>query len=489
MRTVFVMFFACTWLWACDSEKSATPRNQESLGHSSSVLSDSISVDEPVSALAMGIRISSRIESTSADGSEADLVLHYRINTGFKENLSSASRLEVELYDTLGNHTVIKRAKIDTQSLQGDVSVTVPVADSGASLRVTLLGLGGNLASNLPVYGTVNLPSILHTKLPDTERLDSIHVELVKDSYSSEIVDNRRIHRFAVRVSGESGHRESETQAEHDAEGLPNSVPGLARQVAQHFQVLENGEPDVESPVSALYQRQPLAVYLVLDASRSIVENHLAENLLNAVSRAIISLADVAEFNYREFAQEVFVIPSMREFKFDESTYSGTALYYAIDTALDELDVSGSPEQDKVIIVFTDGKDKSSLNYYNAFLEPVQGINYIRNRLTNIIDAQHQFYQKQMDTFIVGLGDVDGQELRSLAMPDPDTHFIHISNDELQNDKTQNELLDEAFSGITRRIRGVYYFEYSSQQTTDKNILKLNVMVNGHSKTVELYSP
>jgi len=46
--------------------------------------------------------------------------------------------------------------------------------------------------------------------------------------------------------------------------------------------------------------------------------------------------------------------------------------------------------------------------------------------------------------------------------------------------------IDEAFAAVVQNVRGVYYLQYSSQQTPDNNQLELLVKVNGLEARLQL---
>lgn len=417
------------------------------------------------------IYVTSRLQSTSADASEADLVLTYRIDSQAADAIGNASQVRVELNAQDGSRTLLTRASIDDDSLTGEVEVTVPVSEAQSTISIGLEGLQGSIIDDLPDYSVISVPSILHRQSTNLADVQELRVDVVPDSYSSAIENNRRIHRFAVEVEGRLGAT---------ADNPFNSISGLEQNVASHFTIEEGGAFDIESPVSVDYTRLNTIVYLVLDVSSSMIHSGAAHDLLDSVSRSIIALAGVAEFDVRIFAGDVYQLASLRDINFDNLTESATAFYRAMDTALDDIDTRGLSNQNSVVIAFTDGRDFSSLNYYPAFRSQAQMQEYIEQRLRNVKRSQLQFYGQQLDTFFVSLGsNVDSEALQKLAAEGEGQYLQTFENSDLES----------AFADVTNNIRGVYYLEYSSQRTSIANDLELTVAIGDHSKSVTIVVP
>ena len=417
------------------------------------------------------IYVDSRLLSTNANASEADLVLTYRIDSNAAESVGHATRVRVELNDASGATTLLTREAVADDTLSGEVEVTVPVTGTPSTITIGLEGLSGSIIDDLPAFSVLSLPTVLRRQSTDLADVEELKVTVVPDSYSSALENNRRVHRFAVEVEGKLGT---------SADNPYHSISGLEDNVARHFRIEEGGLLDVESPVTVDYSRLNTVVYLVLDVSSSIVHSGAAHDLLDSVARSIIALAEGAEFDIRVFAGDVYQLGSLREINFDDLTESATAFYYALDTTLDDIDSRGLSNQNSVLISFTDGRDFSSLNYFPAFRSQAQMQEYIEQRLRNVKQAQDQFYGQQLDTYFVSLGsNVDSEALQKLATESGGLYLPTFENSAIEN----------AFAGVTNNIRGVYYLEYSSQRTSISDDLELTVTIADHSDVVLIDVP
>ncbi len=417
------------------------------------------------------IYVDSRVQSTSADGSEADLVLTYRIDSNAAESIDNGTYVRVELNDVTGATTLLTREAVAEDTLSGDIEVTIPVSDTPSTITIGLENLSGSIVNDLPTYSVLSLPTVLHRQSTELADVEELKVRLVADSYSSAVENNRRVHRFAVEVEGKLGT---------SADNLYQSISGLDEHVTRHFKIEEGGQLDIESPVTVDYSRLNTVVYLVLDVSSSMVHSGAAHDLLDSVARSVIALAGVAEFDIRIFAGDVYQLGSLREINFDNINESATAFYLALDTTLDDIDSRGLSNQNSVLIAFTDGRDFSSLNHFPAFRSQAQMQEYIEQRLRNVKRAQDQFYGQQLDTYFVSLGsNVDGEALQTLANESGGQYLQTFENSDIEN----------AFADVTNNIRGVYYLEYSSQRTSIANDLELTVTVGDHSDDVVIVVP
>ena len=459
------------FLASCDSDKIDGSALTDTLAPvNSASFADGGNLPAPTTGR-RAIYVNSRLQSTSADGDEADLVLAYRIDSSAADSVGHGTHVRVELNDVSGAKTLLTRARIADDALTGEVEVTVPVTHTPSTITIGLEGLQASVIDDLPLYSVMSLPSVLHRQSTELADVDELKVSLVPDSYSSALENNRRVHRFAVEVEGKLGNT---------ADNPFLSISGLEENVTRHFRVEEGGQLDVESPVTVDYSRLNTVVYLVLDVSSSMVHSGAAHDLLDSVARSIIALAGVAEFDIRVFAGDVYQLGSLREINFDNLTESATAFYRAMDTTLDDIDARGLSNQDSVLIAFTDGRDFSSLNYFPAFRSQGQMQEYIEQRLRNVKRSQDQFYGQQLDTFFVSLGsNIDSEALQKLASEGGGQYLQTFENSDIEN----------AFANVTNNIRGVYYLEYSSQRTSIANDLELTVAVGDHSKSVAIVVP
>jgi len=315
-----------------------------------------------------------------------------------------------------------------------------------------------------------------------------MHVELVPGSYNSEVVGDRREHRFAVRVLAKYNDLASQQSTNCEAlsledieSGTLQPVIGLDKKADANFVALEYGEADVESPVTVSYSKESLGVYLVMDVSSSVVESRVAHYMLDAVSRSVISLAQFSDFNYRIFGTNVYELGSLRDINFDDPAGSGTALYYSIDTALDDIENYAPAGQNKIIIAISDGHDLASRNFYPAFKSHEQVREHIAQRIVNVQEGQNQFYDSQLQAYFLelpGAGDSgsSGDNMQMLAQLSGGTHF----------DASDRQGLQESLQTITDHVGGSYDLVYSSQQTPDDTELELRVHAGGCAFTIPL---
>ncbi len=459
MRTVLIALILCAITTACDQTNTAIPRP---LGTSpNGLLFDDPDGNSRPTAAASLLSINTQLRSTSNDGGHADLSLFYTIDNSVADQVTGATKLIIDYINSDGQSRLISRVAANVTQLRDEIQISVPTDDLTATIRVSLSGLRDGIPNDKSMHKTVHLPTVITRQSTDLSLLISKPLlSLVEGSYSSQLLNGRRLHRFAIQVEGMiEGHSEAV------------SITGLENNVSNHFKAYEFDSIDPESSVTANYEEQNIAVYLVIDASSSIVSAGQAHNLIDAVSRSVISLAPNAEFDYRQFTNDIDRIGSLRELSFDEPGQSGTALYYGIDSALADIENFGSDDQDKVIVVFTDGDDRASRNFYPAFLSHAQVYDYLTQRIRSVKLAQQQLLGRQLQTFIVSFDqsavEVDEQLLEGLASAGGGQHFDHISEGDIQG----------AFGRIVDDIRGVYYLEYSSQQTPDNTELELELTV------------
>lgn len=482
MRIIFIALIACMALVACDTENSATPRNTSASSSDGLVFDDESSVT-PINGTLL--QVSSRIASTSADGSEADLVLTYTLDSSVRNTIKSGAFVQFEYVASDAAARVVGRSPI-TDELAGSVQVTIPTDNSDAKLVASLSGLQAGAVEDQDIL-VAQIPAIVTREPTDLARVNEVRAELVDGSYESEIVDGRRIHRFAVRVIDPTAGPIDELLNENNrAEDLEYSISGLEANASAHFVALENGAEDIESPVTVGFTEFPLEVYLVIDTSKSIVESRQVHNLTNAVSSTVLALTPNAQFDYRTFNGQVSRITGLRALDFDSDATSATAVYYALDTALSDIEQHGSINQDKVVMVFTDGKDRASRNHYNDdFIDNEQVHEYIVQRVNQVRRAQQDTLGRQLDVYTIGFYDQES----GLDVPAEINKLDKIAEaggtKASFNNRNVSDI-EDAFAAVVQNIRGVYYLQYSSQQTADNNLLELVVNVNGHESRLQL---
>lgn len=408
------------------------------------------------------IEVTTRVRGASADASEADLVLDWSLAPHVRPALNDRSRLVVRLDDGQGGSRVLSRQRIADDG--GEIDVTVPADDTGATLTLGLEGLSDGIIDDLPAHTTLTLPELLRPPSTDLTTLTSLSATLRPDSYASVVEDGRRLHRFALQVDATL------------ADGRVTSVTGLDAAASHHFKALEFGVDDPESPVRASWASEPVTVYLIMDVSSSVSLAGAADTLLDAVSRTLLALAPVATFDYRVFASDVRRLPSLRDLAFDDLEDSGTAFYRAIDTTLD--DIEQHADGDVVIIAFTDGQDFASRNFYPALLSHRQVRDHVASRLRNVRAARATLGGKRLEAHVVSLGsDIDAEALQSIADAGGGQWFASY----------QNDTISGAFAHLTDGVRGVYELEYSSQQLPDDTEIVVEVHAGDvHAEPVRL---
>jgi len=482
MRAILFVLLLCTSLTACDRTNVATKRPVVGGEESEFVFDDETRADLNTATL---IRVNASIASTSNDGTEADLLLTYTLDPNIRSALKPGSFVNFEYVAPNKPGRQVARATIDDE-LSGSIEATVPTIDDGAKLVATVGGLQPGVINNQGIL-VAQLPAILKRETTDLTRVQAVQAELIDGSYESMLVDGRRVHRFAVKVIDPTAGPIDDLLSENDDPAeLEYSISGLEKDASAHFFAFENDAVDIESPVTVEFSERPLAVYLVIDASKSIVDSRQAHHLSNAVSSTVIALTQNASFDYRTFNGSVRRIGGLRELDFDSDDASATALYYAIDTALADIEDFGSIDQDKVILVFTDGKDRASRNYYNDdFIDNEQVHEYIVQRVSQVRSSQQNVLGRQLDVYTIGFYDQNS----GVDVPEEILKLNRISEagGTIQSYNNFNATdINDAFAAVVHNIRGVYYLQYSSQQTPDNNKLELLVKVNGHEARVSL---
>jgi len=485
MRAIFSALIVCFALLACDTQNSAKLKATTSGPDTTN--GDFLFDDESAQSPSGGtlLRVNSRIVSTSPDGTEADLMLTYTLDPSVRQALQPGAFVQFEYVAPNAPSRVVGKSTINDE-LGGSIEVTVPTDEEDATLVATIGGLEPGVIEDQGIL-VAQLPAILTRETTDLSRVNDLRAELVDGSYDSELVDGRRIHRFAVRVTDPTAGPIDDLLTDNNrADDLEYSISGLETNAYAHFVALENGVEDVESPVTVAFTEFPLAVYLVIDTSKSIVESRQVHNLINAVSSSVVALTQNAKFDYRIFNGQVSRIVGLRELDFDTEESSATALYYALDTALSDIENFGSISQDKVVMVFTDGKDRASRNHYNGdFIDNEQVHEYIVQRVTQVRRAQQNSLGRQMDVYTIGFY----QQESELDVPEEIRKLDKIAEAGGTN-ASYNNLnatdIEDAFAAVVQNIRGVYYLQYSSQQTPDNNKLEVLVKVNGQEARIQL---
>lgn len=481
MRITLWFLLVCASMMGCDTQNSAKLRHEPTNQNLGLQFDDSAA-----SGMNNGesvINLSSKLVSTSKDGTEADLQVLFALDPSVADAITQASFVQFDYVYPDNTNVPLVSAPIG-DDLSGAVEVTVPTDVDEATLLATLGGVSAALVEPHGIL-TAQLPAWEQRDTTDLSKVQSVKVALVEDSYETELVDGRRLHRFAVRVTDPSAgplsyeQREKLLKTSTDPVEYDYSISGLENDPQAHFRAIESNVVDEESSVKVSFNEHKLAVYLVLDSSSSLVQSGQVPKITDAVSRAIIALRNTADFTYLRFTNDVHKIEGMRELVFDTNDQSGTALYYAIDTALHEIENFGDPEQDKVVLVFTDGKDLASRNYYGkAFQSHAEVFEHVNFRVQNVAAAQQAQLNRRLQVYTVGFFDESAGVDYTAQLQQLDT-IAQSGNTERSYNHTNFDEIENAFAAVVQNIRGNYYLEYSSQQTLDDTNLQLEVNVNG----------
>lgn len=495
MRTILIALFVCSALLACDTQNSAKLNRSATSPIVDLPVDDRVAVTPSADTV---LQFSTTTLSTSADGSVADLKLTYTLDPAIRFALKPGALVQFEYFAENQTPWVIARSVI-TDALGGSVKASVPTSDQSAKIVATVTGLLPDIIDDSQGTLAAHTWAIPKRETTDLDRVGAVQVELVDGSYESELTNGRRVHRFAIKVIDPSAGPIVDLLTDiqkQQTEDQRYSISGLEKNPTTHFAAVEDGFHDGESPVTVSFTEHPLEVYMVLDISKSVVDSGLADQLSNAASNSVIKLRQGAEFDYRAFNGQVNRLDSLRDLDFDTGASSATALYYAIDTALSDIENFGSITQDKVLMVFTDGVDLASRNHYNGdFLDHDQVHQYIVQRVKQVRKEQQYTLGRQLDVYTIGFYNQDGgfdmaDEVRKLNMiaeaGGTKESFNNLIGTGATNDGVKVDNIEDAFNTVVHNISGVYYLQYSSQQTPENNELCIQVYVNGIPGWVQL---
>ncbi len=396
-----------------------------------------------------------RLDGTDSDGSSAHMVFSYAFVGGDPENLPAGAALVLTVFDTDGNILTVSDP-LPLDLLDGEVTLAVPTVHDTVTAVATIELPGAESDQPAQPQGVLEVNTGFELEDTDLSTVESISAVLVPDSYTSERQGLRRLHRFAVQV--------------FDQECV--SVTGLEKNMAYHFRLQENGQEDVESPVEVDSRDNKVNVFLVLDASYSIRHARAEGDVKNAVSHAVLNLPNDYSYDYRQFTGDIKKINNVSEYQADDSV-SATALYYAIDTVLDDIKSRGNTDDINVIIGFTDGRDLASANHYQQNFQHDDVKRYIRDKLRDMrLAASNQGRAQSGPTLhMISLGEIGQQEIDHLA------ELTEAGNGKHYH-ASQRSMLEPEFKKLAKSILSTYQLEYNSQQATENNKLDLFIRVN-----------
>ena len=492
MRAIVPALIMCCALLACDTENSARLNSAPANALGEIAFDDQFASTTPTDSL---LSVQSNMVGTSANGKTVNLLLRYSIDPAVQNALTARAYVQFD-YEAPGQEPLrVARSTIGEQ-LFGEVEISVPTTEENAKIVASVGGLKPDVIDDVANL-EFQLPAVAKRETTDLSQVQGLQAELVEGSYESELVDGRRVHEFAIRVFDPTGspllgllNNTSEQSAFQPTPSQPTPVPysitGLEKSVSSHFSAFENNVQDIESPVTVSFTEHPLAVYMVIDASKSVVESRQSHHLLDAVSKTTIALSNNAWFDYRTFNGDVHRIDDLTELEFDTGETSATALYYAIDTTLQDIENHGSINQDKIVMVFTDGKDLASRNHYSdQFIDNAQVHEYLVQRVNQTRSSQENTLGKQMQVYTIGFYDSNSgidatEEIRKLDA------IANAGGTQASYNNFNANDIESAFAAVVHNVKGIYYLRYSSQQTSGNNTIELVVTVNGHEARVIL---
>lgn len=311
----------------------------------------------------------------------------------------------------------------------------------------------------------------LFSLTPSRQLTEITDINLIPVEGSYEFIENPEPlepdeHRFRFRVQDQNAQ----------------SVTGLETNFKDYFSIIENNAlPDRESIQTGTEESEQLSTYFVIDASDSIVQANSEAAVRDSVSKTVVSLSGLSDFNYRQFATQIKTLPNgINELDYDPDDRF-TSLYHAIDVTLD--DIANNPnKRQKVMIVFTDGQDNFSRNYYKNdtlpyFIDPNftkdDTYQYLLDRIQTIANNT----QGGLTLYTIGLGDkIDQERLTELAGLTQGAFVLAESANDLE----------ASFSEIFGLIRSTYTLSYLSPNKGKPNFLSLRIDLNGLSDEYDI---
>ena len=382
----------------------------------------------------------------SASGEQIYLGLNVTL-----DELGDTQFIKVLLEDEDGNEVGSSSTAVTEGTNEYQVSAGLNSGLNNITAHVYATKNSEDTINNTNVKASVDeISTDFRSREQDFAQVSAVDLQVVEDSYESELVEGRRVHRFAVKVFDQNN----------------NSVSGLEADTSNYFTIYEDGVVDVESGVELDTRQSQVKVYLVLDVSSSITQANQQSAVLDAASKAVVSLSQYATFDYREFSGDYREIESLLDLSF-ETANSATALYYTLDNLIDEI----NSEESSVIIAFTDGRDLASRNYYPE----AASHNAVRDMVADKIETTRTTLSQDaaagsLTTYFIGLGsNIDTDSLQLLATSGGTESLFAADEAELS----------EVFITVANIIQDTYNLEYSSQQTPDDTTLQLSVEVNG----------
>lgn len=449
-------------------------------------------LDDGVSRVGPAFTARQELRGVSADAENAVVRVSWALTDDGMAVLRPNSRIRLRTFEDDIPGRVIETRAVNEDAPSGTFDMPVNTeTDTETSWYLELDRADLTAVPGITGSSVLNLGDILRRNTTPLNDLRSIDIELLPDSYTAETMGNRREHNFSVNVKGLLEFDPDQFDSVEERITKEISVTGLLTAERQPFVLTEDGVDDGESPLTVTDQRKDPLVYLVMDASSSMQESECSDDLYHAVNSTVITLAPVANFNYRIFDNEVFEVDSTLEFLPIDGVASGSALYFALDTVVADILRWENRDRDIYIIAYSDGLDLASWNHYD-FDSRDAVVTHVGRRLGALAQEHADTNGRELKTFLVGFDPMTGSEAEEMLYlaTQGRGEYIQMSRDDcnsslaLQNSAGDvvGERIKETFQTLTNQIRSVYHFNYSSQQTHGKSVLQLTLDLTDSSE-------
>jgi len=448
-------------------------------------LNDLGTIDVP----ALDVR--TELRGVKSDGENAVVRISWSLTDAGAVALKPNSRIVLREFSDGAPRAAIEIKPVSDNAPSGSIDIPVNTSDDADTQWYLELDRANLLAvPEITTHNIVNVGSILKRDTTPLDDLVSVNLELVEGSYTAANIDGRREHDLTVSVSGRLGLGPNPDNPEEILTKAA-SVTGLVEDGMQPFTIIESGVVDTESPLTVVGHRKDPLVYLVMDASSSLTTSECADDLYHAISSTVLTLAPAVNFEYRIFDTDVYEVESTLEFLPITGNASGSALYYALDTVVEDIAQWENPDRDIFIIAYSDGLDLASWNHYN-FATRDDVVSHVGRRLSNLVQQHETNNGQTLRTFLVGFDPRTGSEAEEMQFLATQGGGEYVQMDRgdcnaslaLQNsrDDAVRSKIRETFLSLTDHIHSVYQLNYSSQQTHGLSSLalelKLSDMVN-----------
>ena len=218
---------------------------------------------------------------------------------------------------------------------------------------------------------------------------------------------------------------------------------------------------EVEATKASEINTTPINIHYLIDVSYSVVEAQANDELITRANELVNNIRQInaetstSDVTYRTFGDIISpLITSNLSNPFDalefEGKGGGTALYQAIQLALEDLESS----PDSVLFVFTDGKENASASGFNI------------DKIIQTATASG------IPIYLTALGDdVDTEALNKIATDSEGSFFQALDKN----------TLEQAFQNILNRIPVKYTAVYRPTQRSGHVEFQFKVTYNGVS--------